>query len=157
MVRSITVCSKLNPKPFLFILRPDLSFRSEGYETWGGFAPTSRTNHRFRLWQSNAWDPNLATTNLATTCDCSFYPWFPEVQKMFLASCFCYLFPVWYEDYCFPVQKTASAVFPGWVRVAALVALVFTGEHLEMQVNIGTSWGTAHKHMVDIIPKKSSE
>ncbi|OPJ84222.1 hypothetical protein AV530_015693 [Patagioenas fasciata monilis] len=41
--------------------------------------------------------------------------------------------------------------------LAALVTPVLTGEHLKARVNIGTSKRTAHKPMVDIIPKKSNE
>jgi len=43
------------------------------------------------------------------------------------------------------------------VRKAPLAAQILTGEHLEIQVDIGTQHGMASKYMVDNIPKESSE
>lgn len=146
MVRSVAVCPKLSPKPLIFILKPNSPFRSEGCETWDRFSPTSRTNHRSGRRQSNAWDPNPAAI-----CDCSFYQCFPEVWKIFLAS-----------SVSFSVFGTRITVFlfgrlPLQCFLAALVTPVLTAGCLKVHVNIGTSKGTAHKPMVDIIPKKPRE
>lgn len=146
MVRSVAICPKLRGKPFIFIIKPNSPFRSEGCETWVGFSPTSRTNHRSGLRESNTWDPNPAAT-----CDCSFHRCFPEVWKIFLAS---------YVSCSLSGTRITIFLFrrlPLQCFLAALVTPVLTGERLKVHVNISTSKGMAHKPVVDIIPKKPSE
>lgn len=149
MVRSVAVCQELNSKPFLFIPRPNLPFRSGGCESWGGFALTSKTSHRSAPSQSNVWDPNPPVAVLSILRQ--------SLNDVFSVLRFFHIYSLFGTNIAGFLLKECLCNIPWLSKGGSLAAPALTGEHLEAQVNTGTSEGTAHKHMVDIIPKKSSE